>query len=334
LLVNDPNAPLFTLEVWDTLSADDQVYNNYGPKANDELLLGYGFAIQDNLVEQVFLKLLDSGTASRSNHIPFGMGEYALRGVGGLRKRNNLLGLYPNDVPFFQGIPSAFVHHFFSSALSIREISWQIQPTQMTGRLVLGTLLYLYEAISSECIRKPYEYERPSLSQCSSPQQYFDFYAWIYRHGQRDISHSIRRELKAVLAKLRVESDESGTLKHPEALRTSPSIVTLSDALWQLRRENPIYHKLFKEGMHSLYKVDVNNPEELEKSGHEGHIWVFLLIVFRRVERYVTHLLVKFDKTQEMSPLFPQCFYSSVLSLANCGAALTLILTRIYLRRC
>jgi hypothetical protein len=47
-------------------SAGSQLYNNYGPKSNEELLLGYGFAIEDNPDDVVALKL---GTANLTPEI-------------------------------------------------------------------------------------------------------------------------------------------------------------------------------------------------------------------------------------------------------------------------
>lgn len=37
--------------------AGDELYNNYGPKPNDELLLGYGFVVEDNPEDMLLLKL-------------------------------------------------------------------------------------------------------------------------------------------------------------------------------------------------------------------------------------------------------------------------------------
>ena len=47
----------FSLACTEGVAADEQVYNNYGPKGNDELLLGYGFCIPDNPFDTVMLTL-------------------------------------------------------------------------------------------------------------------------------------------------------------------------------------------------------------------------------------------------------------------------------------
>ncbi|KAG0321301.1 hypothetical protein BGZ99_003980 [Dissophora globulifera] len=38
------------------ISKGDQIFNNYGPKSNEELLVGYGFCIEDNLDDLVVIK--------------------------------------------------------------------------------------------------------------------------------------------------------------------------------------------------------------------------------------------------------------------------------------
>ncbi|KAL1916423.1 uncharacterized protein VTP21DRAFT_5614 [Calcarisporiella thermophila] len=50
----------------DTIKAGEQVYNNYGGKSNEELLLGYGFCIEDNPLDYVAVKLNFSGPAAAS----------------------------------------------------------------------------------------------------------------------------------------------------------------------------------------------------------------------------------------------------------------------------
>ncbi|SMR48989.1 unnamed protein product [Zymoseptoria tritici ST99CH_1E4] len=47
----------FSITIKDPIPGGEEVYNNYGPKSNDELLLGYGFCIPDNLDDKVLLTL-------------------------------------------------------------------------------------------------------------------------------------------------------------------------------------------------------------------------------------------------------------------------------------
>lgn len=47
----------FSITVKDSVSSSSEVFNNYGPKSNDELLLGYGFCIANNPNDKVLLTL-------------------------------------------------------------------------------------------------------------------------------------------------------------------------------------------------------------------------------------------------------------------------------------
>lgn len=51
------DAGRFGITVNDTIEAGAEVFNNYGPKTNDELLLGYGFCIPNNPYDGVLLTL-------------------------------------------------------------------------------------------------------------------------------------------------------------------------------------------------------------------------------------------------------------------------------------
>lgn len=47
----------FSISVEDSIQAGDEVFNNYGSKGNDELLLGYGFCIPDSPHDSILLTL-------------------------------------------------------------------------------------------------------------------------------------------------------------------------------------------------------------------------------------------------------------------------------------
>ncbi|KAL7424282.1 hypothetical protein Q5752_001872 [Cryptotrichosporon argae] len=52
-----PPRPVVSISCARALGPSVEVYNNYGPKANDELVLGYGFALRDNPDDTVALRL-------------------------------------------------------------------------------------------------------------------------------------------------------------------------------------------------------------------------------------------------------------------------------------
>ncbi|KAF3923793.1 hypothetical protein AA313_de0208516 [Arthrobotrys entomopaga] len=55
-IVWKPTPESFSLEALGCLSIGSQVFNNYGPKANEELLMGYGFVIPDSPVDSLAMK--------------------------------------------------------------------------------------------------------------------------------------------------------------------------------------------------------------------------------------------------------------------------------------
>jgi hypothetical protein len=48
---------VFSIALAGSVTAGSQIYNNYGPKGNDELLLGYGFCLLNNPFDKVLLTL-------------------------------------------------------------------------------------------------------------------------------------------------------------------------------------------------------------------------------------------------------------------------------------
>lgn len=61
------NGDAFTLSLCQSVSAGDEIFNNYGPKNNEELLLGYGFTLDDaEKFDVVMLRLVIPPTQSRA----------------------------------------------------------------------------------------------------------------------------------------------------------------------------------------------------------------------------------------------------------------------------
>jgi hypothetical protein len=251
----------FTLNILDDLSEGAEVFNNYGPKQNEQLLLAYGFAIPDNAVEQVSLKLAAQGQhllGSNEKYIPFGMDtsflhDNAATDVSYLRTPGHILGRYKNDIPFFRGFPPHIVFTAYVQALQIRNLEVE-EAYQFgeSGRLALGTLLLLYGAIQIKCVRLPLPYR--AVSDSLNAKQRF---ASIYRDGQAKIWHTMRRELKAVLEKLRTRKSED--------LQGRPIIITFEQALTTFEVTGcPDYRDQFKEG---ILKLSVNDEEQ----------WIMLL---------------------------------------------------------
>ena len=58
--------PEIALVLHDPNSAESELFNNYGPKPNSELILGYGFAIEENPSDTIVLQIGVGGLAEKS----------------------------------------------------------------------------------------------------------------------------------------------------------------------------------------------------------------------------------------------------------------------------
>jgi hypothetical protein len=221
----------------DTFRPGQELFNNYAPKQNDELLLGYGFCLADNPIEQFPLKLAfppmlqeyaQATGLFEPGNVPFGMstdflGKDPNTEQHFLRAQGHPFGRYDNCVSFFRGIPPYIVHFFFIQTLLSLELEVGDINVQKPGsRITLQVLTLLHQAIDQRSQALP-------LSIPQQPENDKQKHAKIYRDGQAKIIHSIRLELQSVLDRLRpledkaIPSTRSVLLTSPEALATLPS---------------------------------------------------------------------------------------------------------------
>lgn len=218
-----------------------ELYNNYAPKQNDELLLGYGFCLSNNPIEQFPLKLAfppmlqDYARATglfNPENVPFGMSTDFLTIDPNseqhfLRAKGHPFGRYDNRVPFFQGVPPYIVHFFFIQTLLSLELSVQdIDVKEPGARITLQVLTLLQQAITQRSSTLP-------LTLADEPQNSKQVYAKTYRDGQAVIIHSVRSELQHVIDCLR-----KGDLGKQVALLTPTEIATAVLSSSQLTKFN------------------------------------------------------------------------------------------------
>lgn len=190
----------------EAVRAGDEIFNNYFPKQNGEYLLAYGFALQDNPVEQFAIKmaipppmeealkqagLYDSSMIPFGMHLPFKYGD-----PNGephyLRTRGHPFRRYDNKVPFLRGIPPWIVHlHFIMVLHSLGIDPITVNKQHPPAAIVFDILLKLYEAIERKSQPLPLldsiEISFPNVKQK---------YASIYRNGQAKVIHAIKDELR------------------------------------------------------------------------------------------------------------------------------------------
>lgn len=219
----------------DTFTPGQELFNNYAPKQNDELILGYGFCLEENPIEQFPLKLAfppmlqeyaQATGLFEPGNVPFGMSTDFLSKDPNteqhfLRVQGHPFGRYANCIPFFRGIPPYIVHFFFIQTLLSLELDIRDINVQKPGsRITLQVLTLLHQAIDQRSQALP-------LSIPQKPQNDKQKYAKIYRDGQAKIIHSIRTELKAALSRIRPQKDEPTPSTRPVLLTAPEALATL-----------------------------------------------------------------------------------------------------------
>jgi hypothetical protein len=244
----------FSLKLLDgeSFTSGQELFNNYAPKQNDELLLGYGFCLEDNPIEQFPLKLAfppmlqeyarATGLFEPGN-VPFGMStEFLSKDPNteqhSLRAQCHPFGRYDNCIPFFRGIPPYIVHFFFIQTLLSLELDVHDINVQKPGsRIVLQVLTFLHQAIDQRSQALP-------LSIPEQPQNDKQKYAKIYRDGQAKVIHSIRLELQSALDRVRIPKDETIPSSRPVLLSAVETLATLSTNEFQRFKSGITKHNL------------------------------------------------------------------------------------------
>ena len=255
----------------DTFTAGQELFNNYAPKQNDELLLGYGFCLEDNPIEQFALKLAFPPVLQeyaqelnllRPENVPFGMSSAFLdtdpnKEQHFLRAKGHPFGRYENCIPCFRGIPPYIVHFFFVQTLLARDTDVRDINVQRPGaRITLQVLVLLHQAIEQRCHSLP-------LFNKLVPSNDKQKYAKIYRDGQAKIIHSVRSEVRGTVYRARAPRNQI-----PPQM---PFLISTLEATIVLEAEFRAEARVFYTG---LDKHQLAGPED------EGVVWTLLLTVF------------------------------------------------------
>lgn len=257
-----------------TFTENEELFNNYAPKQNDELLLGYGFCLLDNPIEQFALKLafqpelMQYATQMglmRPESVPFGMDTSFLQTDPNkeqhfLRAKGHPFGRYDNHVPFFRGLPPYIVHFFYIQTVLSCDINPDDIDTERPGeRITLHVLTLLHQALTQRSSTLP-------LAFAAEPNNVKQRFAKTYRDGQAKIIHAVRSELQSAIDSLLL----------PPNTPTLPQrsyLLPLSSGLAALRTEYPTAFARFSAGMqtHGLHRA---SPE------HDRLVWTLLLTTY------------------------------------------------------
>ncbi|QIW99060.1 hypothetical protein AMS68_004578 [Peltaster fructicola] len=250
----------FSITNLDSCSLGAQIFNNYGPKANDELLQGYGFCIEDNPFDVVLLTLRpppeDLQAELRSTH----SGYFDVHGQWQSDKATFRLPRIAQPLQVFDRLPPALLElltmtichqsgiEFTPHASSALE--QRLKPH--VARVVIGSLTQKYQRLAS--VR--------TISDRSRLKQ---VYAMIYRQSQIDLTRSYVEALQGYLQSLTLHTEPAS----PVRLVSLETMVADSSLL-----AAPVVEE-FLAGVE--VNANTSDIEQLKAAGWEDDVWVLLL---------------------------------------------------------
>ncbi|KAF3164264.1 hypothetical protein TWF788_001212 [Orbilia oligospora] len=198
-IIWEPTQTSFSLIAPETISEGSQVFNNYGPKGNEELLMGYGFVIPENPADSLAMKFTISPRGQAAQIWEQRALKQTWREVFHLTKSTDS-GQKTSTAPALESDwPEAFVDLFRILVANENEIddleNGDINATPISIRNELAVALGLKAAIKQKlaAIRK---YD---ISLSSPAAGYRETVADIYRRGQEDIIVSKIQKLDSFL---------------------------------------------------------------------------------------------------------------------------------------
>lgn len=195
----------FSLVLAESVANGRQVFNNYAPKSNEELLLGYGFCLANNPCDQVAVRLskppppIHDALKSRMP-LHFKSNEWTTEESGFyIRGRAHYAGGYPNPfgLPCLRGVPAELVLalqtivSFVFTSENKDEKTQKLELWWATLDSILDRLQQKREAICAWNGRLP-----------EAPENSAQHFAKMYRDGQLTILNEVIAELNELLGPL------------------------------------------------------------------------------------------------------------------------------------
>ncbi|CAK4034785.1 Ribosomal lysine N-methyltransferase set10 [Lecanosticta acicola] len=261
----------FSMSTKEILQPGSEVLNNYGPKRNDELLLGYGFCLADNPNEKILMTLKPPPEGLQEDLLRVHPG-YFTNGEWSSEKATFAIGPMVLDAR----APAAMFHEFPEPLLEL--LVYMLRHERgLPFSFVERPLHYLTADVGRQYLphitRMIVQSLLPKLAKLQSstppqpPSNQRQEQARIYRGGQIRILDSITGGLRNYLRSL---------LYPTEADPRGPLVVTLEGLLELLRlrgNENMVAEFLNGIGASS----GTTNPEQLREAGWEDDAFVLLL---------------------------------------------------------
>ncbi|KAI5237028.1 SET domain-containing protein [Aureobasidium subglaciale] len=267
----------FSLNVSERIEPGSQVYNNYGPKSSEELLMGYGFCAPGNPYDGLLLAMRPPPPPLQQmlsiTHPEYfkDNGEWNSEAAT-FRLLHAKLQETSDASPFDQawGCVPAPLAELFCYVVQL-ERGVDVAPIEDAeeylyhgeGKRYLPRIaLYIVMSLIPK-IGKLEEVNESLPSEPTTPRQAS---VKIYRDTQYEVINTVQERMAAYLKDLQPE----------EVVSTAGSAIwTLEDALDLLEIEMPAAHKSFMSGV--KYVTGTTKLRKLRGSEHEEYLWTILL---------------------------------------------------------
>ena len=263
----------FSMSVHDGVEDGAEVFNNYGPKSNDQLLMGYGFCIPNNPHDKVMLTLkappsslqrdllrvhpyyFTNDSSWSADKATFHLESPAIPPDDPsqifLQLPEPLLGLLTYILRQERGLPFATMDHPLECLTS----------RNSTGRRYLPHIARMIVQSLAPKLAKLESIDLPSAPQNAKQKQ-----AFIYRQSQLDILQSLIGALRTYTRSLIYNpSDTTATLPARPCLMTLSSFLSTASLL----------DDTFLTGIAA--SANTRDLEQLRLAGWEEDLWVLLL---------------------------------------------------------
>lgn len=284
----------FSISTNDDLDAGSEVFNNYGPKGNGELLTGYGFCIPDNPHDSVMLTLAPPPAALQEDLRKVHPGYFrytspskpqrvqptnaALDGYGQswspekatfhLHKPDRSVGQATRKI--FQHLPEPLLELLVYIIRHERGLPFEFvhQPLayltfdEGAGRRYLPHVARMVAYSLGSKLAKLQSVPLPSQPQNDRQKQ-----ASIYRGSQIDIMSSILCALRTYTRSLIWEPSNLALPREPCLVRLEPLVPVLT--------EKGVLDDDFLRGIEA--NANTSDLEQLRLAGWEEDVWVLLL---------------------------------------------------------
>jgi hypothetical protein len=276
----------FSLACTQSIEAGQEINNNYGPKANDELLIGYGFCMADNPNDTVLLTLKpppeELQVLLRTSYAGFFTPEgqwnsdkatFKLRRMQGPHSMSTstnafddlpepLLELLTQIIRFDRGLPFEelpSISHYLKAPSSHGR-----RYLPFVARMIVTSLAPKYQKLATGSAALP-----------EAPQNAKQAQAKIYRDGQAEILLSTINGLRTSLRVFRPESPEFPREEIERMNPTGSRLATLEEAVELFAQSNGNVVQGFLAGVQA--NANTSDLEQLRLAGWEEDAWVLLL---------------------------------------------------------